>query len=95
VHLPLVRACAAALLSAAFASSAHSTASFPSQMVRIVVPFSAGSMSDIFAREIADKLNRKWNQTVIVENRPGAAGTYAASKAPADGYTLVLVSNGL
>ena len=53
-----------------------------------------GSMSDIFAREIADKLNRKWNQTVIVENRPGAAGTYAASKAPADGYTLVLVSNG-
>src|SRR5258708_14788462 len=69
-------------------------APFPGEMVRIVVPFSAGSMSDIFAREIADKLNRKWNQTVIVENRPGAAGAYAASKAPADGYNLVLVSNG-
>jgi tripartite-type tricarboxylate transporter receptor subunit TctC len=94
VHLPFVRACAATLLSAAFASSAHSTASFPSQMVRIVVPFSAGSMSDIFAREIADKLNRKWNQTVIVENRPGIAGTAATAKAPADGHTLLLVSNG-
>jgi tripartite-type tricarboxylate transporter receptor subunit TctC len=63
-------------------------------MVRIVVPFSAGSMSDIFAREIADKLNRKWNQTVIVENRPGIAGTAATAKAPADGHTLLLVSNG-
>jgi tripartite-type tricarboxylate transporter receptor subunit TctC len=59
-----------------------------------VVPFSAGSMSDIFAREIADKLNRKWNQTVIVENRPGIAGTAATAKAPADGHTLLLVSNG-
>src|SRR5258708_36869335 len=63
-------------------------------MVRIVVPFSAGSMSDIFAREIADKLNRKWNQTVIVENRPGIAGTAATAQAPADGHTLLLVSNG-
>lgn len=94
MHLPFVRACATALLSAVFASSAHSTASFPSQMVRIVVPFSAGSMSDIFARQIADKLNRKWNQTVIVENRPGIGGTAAAAKAPADGHTLLLVSNG-
>ena len=96
MYLRLLRACAAALLSAALANSAsaQSTVSFPSQMVRIVVPFSAGSMCDIFARDIADKLKRKWSQTVIVENRPGAAGAYAASKAPADGYTLVLVSNG-
>ena len=96
MNLRLVRTFAAALLSAALASSAsaQSAASFPSQMVRIFVPFSAGSMSDIFAREIADKLNRKWSQTVIVENRPGAAGTYSASKASADGYNLVLVSNG-
>ena len=81
MYLRLVRACTAALVSAALASSAsaQSTVLFPSQMVRIFVPFSAGSMSDIFARGIADKLNRKWKQTVIVENRPGAAGTYAAS----------------
>ena len=92
----IVRACAAALVSAAVggAASAQSAPSFPNQMVRIVVPFSAGSMSDIFAREIADKLNRKWKQTVIVENRPGIAGTAATAKAPADGHTLLLVSNG-
>jgi len=96
VHLRLVRACAAALFSAALAGSAfaQSAAAFPTQMVRIVVPFSAGSMSDIFAREIADKLNRKWNQTVIVENRPGIAGTASTAKATPDGYTLMLVSNG-
>jgi tripartite-type tricarboxylate transporter receptor subunit TctC len=95
VSLRIVRACAAALLSAALASSASAqSAAFPNQLVRIVVPFSAGSMSDIFAREIADKLNRKWNQAVIVENRPGIAGTAATAKAPADGHTLLLVSNG-
>jgi tripartite-type tricarboxylate transporter receptor subunit TctC len=96
VHLQIVRAFAAALMSAALAASgsAQSAVSFPNQMVRIVVPFSAGSMSDIFAREIADKLNRKWNQTVIVENRPGVPGTAATAKAPADGYTMMLISNG-
>ncbi len=89
--------CASALaLFVAFVSAAwgQSPAVFPTRMVRIVVPFSAGSMSDVLAREIAEKLNRKWNQPVIVENRPGVAGTTAAAKAPADAYTLLLVSNG-
>ena len=72
----------------------QSPAAFPTRMVRIVVPFSAGSMTDILGRELAEKLNRKWNQPVIVENRPGIPGTTAAAKAPADGYTLLLVSNG-
>jgi tripartite-type tricarboxylate transporter receptor subunit TctC len=96
VNLPLVRAFAAALLSATSvtSASAQSGPAFPNQMVRIIVPFSAGSMSDIFAREIADKLNRKWNQTVIVENRLGVPGTAATAKAPADGYTMMLTSNG-
>ncbi|MEA2964953.1 MAG: hypothetical protein QOI46_5051 [Alphaproteobacteria bacterium] len=96
MNLPFVRAFAAALLSAALVTSgsAQSGPAFPNQMVRIVVPFSAGSMSDIFAREIADKLNRKWNQTVIVENRLGVPGTAATAKAPADGYTMMLTSNG-
>ena len=96
MNLPLVRAFTAALLSATLvtSASAQSGPAFPNQMVRIVVPFSAGSMSDIFAREIAAKLNRKWNQTVIVENRPGVPGTAATAKAPADGYTMMLTSNG-
>jgi tripartite-type tricarboxylate transporter receptor subunit TctC len=89
--------CASALaLFVAFGGAAwgQSPAAYPTRMVRILVPFSAGSMSDILAREMAERLNRKWNQPVIVENRPGVVGTAVAAKAPADGYTLLLVSNG-
>jgi len=67
---------------------------YPEHMVRIIVPFSAGSMTDIMARSIADKLTTTWNQQVIVENRPGVAGTASVAKSPADGYTLMLTSNG-
>jgi tripartite-type tricarboxylate transporter receptor subunit TctC len=63
-------------------------------MVRLVVPFSAGSMTDLLARTIAEKLSERWKQQVIVENRPGLAGTSSVAKAPADGYTLMLTSNG-
>ncbi len=81
-------------LGTATASAQHKEAAFPGQMVRIIVPVSGGSMADILAREVADKLSKLWSQTVIVENRPGIAGTSAAAKAPADGYTLLLTSNG-
>lgn len=74
-----------------FASTAES---YPSQMVRIVVPFSAGSATDILARVIADKLGPRWNQQVIVENRPGVSGTASVAKVPADGNTIMLTSNG-
>ena len=67
---------------------------YPSQMVRIVVPFSAGSNTDAQARVIADKLSQMWKQQVIVENRPGIAGTASVAKSAADGYTLMLTSSG-
>jgi tripartite-type tricarboxylate transporter receptor subunit TctC len=67
---------------------------FPSQRVTIVVPFTAGSVTDIMARIISDDLAKKWGQQVIVENRPGLPGTTAAAKATPDGHTLVLTSNG-
>jgi tripartite-type tricarboxylate transporter receptor subunit TctC len=67
---------------------------YPTQVVRIVVPFSAGSATDTLARAIAEKLSEKWGQQVVVENRPGLAGTTAAAKSAADGYTLLLTSNG-
>jgi tripartite-type tricarboxylate transporter receptor subunit TctC len=67
---------------------------YPNQMVRIVVPFSAGSITDGLARILADKLGTVWKQQVIVENRPGLPGTTSVAKAPADGYTLMLTSNG-
>jgi tripartite-type tricarboxylate transporter receptor subunit TctC len=67
---------------------------YPSQPVRIVVPFSAGSNTDAQARVIADKLAQMWKQQVIVENRPGIAGTASVAAAPKDGYTLMLTSSG-
>src|SRR5207302_1591475 len=50
-------------------------AKYPDQLVRLVVPFSAGSMTDILARAVADKLSETWKQQVIVENRPGLGST--------------------
>ena len=67
---------------------------YPSQMVRIIVPFSAGSVTDGFARLLSDKLTEIWKQQVIVENRPGIAGTGSVAKSAPDGYTLMLTSNG-
>src|ERR1043165_6163812 len=67
---------------------------YPNQMVRIIVPFSAGSITDGLARILADKLSIEWKQQGIVENRAGLAGTTFVAKAPPDGYTLMLNSNG-
>ncbi len=52
------------------------------------------SATDILARIVSDKLQERWSQNVIVENRPGLAGTTVAAKSPPDGYTLMLTSNG-
>jgi tripartite-type tricarboxylate transporter receptor subunit TctC len=67
---------------------------YPSQRVTIVVPFGAGSVTDILARILADDMSKRWKQQVVVENRPGLAGTQAVGKSPHDGYTLMLTSNG-
>lgn len=67
---------------------------YPERTVRIIVPFSAGSATDILARAISDKLSEKLGQPVIVENRPGLPGTTAVAKSAPDGYTLMLTSNG-
>jgi len=68
--------------------------SWPTQRVTIVVPFGAGSVTDILARIFADEMGKRWGQQVIVENRPGLAGTAAVAKAAPDGYTLMVTSNG-
>jgi tripartite-type tricarboxylate transporter receptor subunit TctC len=67
---------------------------YPTQRVTIVVPFGAGSVTDILARIFADEMSRRWNQQVVVENRPGLAGTGAVAKSTPDGYTLMVTSNG-
>jgi tripartite-type tricarboxylate transporter receptor subunit TctC len=85
----------ALLIGAISAAQAQSgSASYPSQVVRIVVPVSPGSIADGFARLIAEKLSELWKRQVIVENRPGLAGTTSVAKSPPDGYTLFLNSNG-
>src|SRR5258705_12790603 len=69
-------------------------APYPNQSVRLVVPFSAGSVTDLLARIIGDKLSERWGQQLIVENRPGIPGTASVAKAAPDGHTLMLTSNG-
>ena len=68
--------------------------SYPSESVKIVVPFGAGSITDTLARVLADKLGPMWKQNVVVENRPGLPGTTSVAKATGDGYTLMVTSNG-
>jgi tripartite-type tricarboxylate transporter receptor subunit TctC len=81
----------AALLAAGSQALAQN---YPTQRVTIVVPFSAGSITDGLARILADKLGEMWKQQVIVENKPGIPGTASVAKAAPDGYTLMLTSNG-
>jgi tripartite-type tricarboxylate transporter receptor subunit TctC len=66
---------------------------FPAKPVRLVVPFPAGGPTDLLARTIGQKLTEMWNQTVVIDNRPGAGsiiGVDAAAKADPDGYTLAM-----
>ena len=80
----------------AFALPLHAQ-DYPSRPVRIIVPFQPGGGSDTLARLLAEKLNAKWGQPVIVENRAGAGGNLGAefvAKAPPDGYTLLISSPG-
>src|SRR3954467_6920658 len=68
---------------------------WPTKPVKIIVPFTAGSATDILARTFGQKLSEAWGQPVIVENRPGAGGTIGTgivANAPADGYTLLVHS---
>jgi len=86
-----------ALVVALTTSSATAGDSFPLRPVRLVVPFTAGSASDILARSISQRLSMRWGQPVVVDNRPGAGGTIGSAlvaKARPDGYTLVVVSAG-
>ncbi|RYX89057.1 MAG: tripartite tricarboxylate transporter substrate binding protein [Comamonadaceae bacterium] len=70
---------------------------YPNKPVRFVVPFTAGSGTDIIARTVGDAMARSMGQPVIIDNRPGAGGTIAASqvaRAEADGYTVLIHSSG-
>jgi tripartite-type tricarboxylate transporter receptor subunit TctC len=66
---------------------------FPDRTVRFVVPYPPGGFNDTLARVSAEKLTKTWNQTVVVENKPGGnttVGNVSVAKAPADGYTILI-----
>jgi tripartite-type tricarboxylate transporter receptor subunit TctC len=68
---------------------------FPTKAVRYVVPFPPGGLTDVMARNIAQKLNEKWKQPVVVDNRAGGnaqIGAELVAKSPGDGYSLLAVT---
>ena len=86
-----------AALLAAFAAMPASGQTYPSHPVKIVLPIGVGGVADTSSRIIADKFAERLGQRFLVENIPGAGGISAAKAvlaAPADGYTLGLVTNG-
>src|ERR1700678_3667621 len=75
---------------------AASAQDYPSQLIKIVVPFTPGGTSDLLAREIGHNLSADWGQPVVIENRPGAGGaigTTEVAHATPDGYTLLMGSS--
>ncbi len=88
---------AAAVAAATLSSGTWAADAYPSKPIRFVVPFAPGGSTDLLARFLAQHLPAALGQTVVVDNRPGAGGVVGAelaSRAPADGYTIVLGSAG-
>ena len=86
------------LAAALLAPPAAMAQEYPTKEVTLVIPFSPGGVNDTVGRFLAERLGKMWNQTVVVENRPGAGsaiGTAHVTKAQPDGYTLLLVSGSL
>lgn len=84
-------------LGIALSANAQQPAAFPSKPIRFMVPFTAGSGTDIIARAVGETMSRNLGQPVVIENRPGAGGTIAASqvaKGDADGHLLLIHSSG-
>lgn len=90
--IPFLTLAAAAVIPAFFALTAAAQ-NFPDRPLRLVVPFAAGGVVDVTARQIGQKLAEQLGQPVIIDNRPGAGGalgTDLVAKSPADGYTLLM-----
>ena len=82
---------AATVLSSALCGAAYPQ-SYPDRPIRVIIPFTAGSATDLVARRIAVKMSENWGQQVVIDNRGGGGGTIATSmvaKAAPDGYTLL------
>ncbi|HWM49517.1 MAG TPA: tripartite tricarboxylate transporter substrate binding protein [Xanthobacteraceae bacterium] len=70
---------------------------FPDKPIRLIVPFAAGGLADITMRIVGEKLSERLGQRIIIDNRPsggGIAAAQAVAQSPADGYTLIVLTNG-
>jgi tripartite-type tricarboxylate transporter receptor subunit TctC len=88
----LLAASAVALAALLTPLAAHAQAPYPSQAIKLIVPYAAGGFPDTTARIVGAKLQDRIGQSVVVENRPGGAGSVAMgalSQGPADGYTVM------
>lgn len=86
---------ALASLPIAMATTGYAQSSFPNRPVRIVLPFAPGGAGDVVARLLSEKLGEIWEQTVVVDNKPGGSGIVATQMVQAaapDGYTVTLAS---
>ena len=87
-----------AILAAVVASSAAvAQATYPTKPIRFIVPFTAGSGTDIIARTVGDSMSKSMGQPILIENRPGAGGTIGAAqvaRSEPDGYTVLIHSSG-
>lgn len=93
---PLLRASALIAASWLLGFSVQAQTAFPSRVIKIVVPYSAGTGSDALARTIAQNITEKTGNAVIIENKEGGGsliGTMSVVKAPPDGYTLLIAAN--
>ena len=92
----IMSAALGAFMAAALPASAQQSANFPSKPITFVVPFAAGSATDLIARALGQAVSQSTGQSVIVENKGGASGiiaAQAAARAPADGYTVLITTN--
>ena len=92
----LTRRATLALAAAAIARPLHAADAYPTRPVTVIVPFAAGGSADVYARLLAPRLQAALGQSFIIDDRPGAGsliGTEYVKNAPADGYTLLLISN--
>jgi tripartite-type tricarboxylate transporter receptor subunit TctC len=88
---------AAIALAVIGATAAPAQNAYPSKPVHLFVPYPPGGAVDIVARTLGDELAKRWGQSVVVENRPGAGGIIAEqalAQSPPDGYTLIVVATG-
>ncbi len=95
MSFPLVRQTASLLFTTALLAATAHAQTYPAKSIRMIVPFAPGGNTDIIARIVSPEMSKHLGQQLIIDNRGGAGsiiGTEMAAKAPADGYTLLMVS---